>query len=73
MITSAIEAHEERDVAFIDIPGAFLHVLADEEIYMILCGTLYDIMVMFDPSLYLQYITYDSKGQALLYVKMNKA
>ena len=40
MITSAIEAHEERDVEIIDIPGAFLHVLTDEDIYMLLRGTL---------------------------------
>ena len=30
MITSAMEAHEERDVSIIDIPGAFLHALTDE-------------------------------------------
>ena len=35
-----MEAHEERDVAIIDIPGAFLHALTDEEIYMILRGPL---------------------------------
>ena len=39
MITSATEAHEERDVAIIDISGIFVHALTDEEIYMILCGT----------------------------------
>ena len=30
MITSVIEAHEERNVAIIDIPGAFLHALTEE-------------------------------------------
>ena len=32
MITSAIEDNEERNVAIIDIPGAFLHAFTDEEI-----------------------------------------
>ena len=73
MITSAIEAHEECDVAIIDIPGEFLHALTDEDIYMLLPSTLAELTVMVDPSLYHQYITYNSKGQALLYVKMNKA
>ena len=73
MITSAIEAHEEHDVGSIDIPGAFLHVLTDEEIYMLLRDPLSELMVMVDPYLYLQYITYNSKVQALLYLKMNKA
>ena len=73
MITSAIEAHEERDVAIIDIPGAFLHALTDEESYMILCGPLAELMAMIEPSLYCQYITHNSKDQALFYMKTNKA
>ena len=50
MITSAIEAREERNVAIIDTPGAFLHALTDEEIYMILNGTLAELMVMVNHS-----------------------
>ena len=57
MITSAIEAHEERDVAIIDIPGAFLHALTDEEIYMLIRGPLEELMVMVDPYFYRHYIT----------------
>ena len=30
MITSATEAHEELNVAIIDIPGAFFHAFTDE-------------------------------------------
>ena len=32
MITSAIKSHAKRNVVIIDIPGAFLHALTDEEI-----------------------------------------
>ena len=59
MIPSAIEAHEERNVAIIDIPGTFLHALTDEEIFMLLCGRLAELMVMVDPYLYRQYKTYN--------------
>ena len=60
-------------MAIIDIPGAFFHALNDEEIYMLLRGPLAELMVMVDPYFYSQYITYDSKGHALVYVKMNKS
>ena len=73
MITSAIEAHEERDVTIIDIPGAFLHAHTDELIYILLRGPLAELMFMVDPVLYKDFITYDSKCQALMYVMINKA
>ena len=40
---------------------------------MLLRGPLSETMIMVDPVLYKDFITYDSKGQALMYVKMNKA
>ena len=62
LITSAIKAHKERDVATIDIPMAFLHAHTDELIYMLLRGPLAELMVMVDPVLYKDFITYDLKG-----------
>jgi hypothetical protein len=72
-ITAAIEAHEERHVAVLDIPGAYLHTETDEEVIMVLEGPLAEIMVKVAPRLYQKYITTNSKGEALLYVKMQKA
>ena len=40
---------------------------------MILRGPLAELMVMVDPVLYKDFITYDSKGRTLMYVRMNKA
>jgi hypothetical protein len=51
-ITSAIEAHEGREVITMDIPGAFLHAETDEEIHMLLRGQLAELMVKIDPKLY---------------------
>ena len=73
MITRAIEAHEGRDVATFDIPGAYLHALSDEQTIMLLKGPLAELLVMVDPKIYQKYVTYDSKGVPLMYANMNKA
>jgi hypothetical protein len=52
MITAAIDAHEQRNVATIDIPGAFLHASNDKETFMLLKGRLAKLMVQVDPQLY---------------------
>ena len=73
MITTAINAHEKRDVMKIDLPGAFLHAYNDEEIYMLLKGELAELMVLVDPEYYRPFLFHDSKGVALMYTRMNKA
>jgi hypothetical protein len=72
-ITAVIDAHEGRDVACFDIPGAFLHADSDEDITMVLKGRLAELMVQVAPNLYRKYISIDRKGTAILYVKMLKA
>ena len=72
-MTDLIEAYEERDVAKLDIPGAFLHTETDKDVIMVLEGTLAELMVQVNPYLYRKYITKKSKGKPLLYVKMCKA
>jgi hypothetical protein len=72
-ITTVIEAHEGRNVACFDIPGAFLHADIDKDITMVLKGRLAELMVQVAPNLYRKYITVDRKGTAILYVKMQKA
>jgi len=77
MITGAIEAHEGRVTATIGVPGAFLNAyldtVTDEEVLMLLKGKLAELMVMVQPKMYRKYVTYDSKGNPMLYVKMSKA
>jgi hypothetical protein len=72
-ITTVISAHEGRDVACFDIPGAFLHANLDEDITMVLKGRLTELMVQVAPNLYRKYISVDRKGTTILYVKMQKA
>jgi len=72
-ITDVIDAHEGRNVACFDIPGAFLHADVDEKITMVFKGRPAELMVQVALSLYRKYITVDRKGTAILYIKMQKA
>ena len=73
MITASIDTHERRNVATIDIPGAFLHAYNNKETIMLLRGRLAELMVQVDPQIYQKYVIYDQNNQALLYVKLSKA
>jgi hypothetical protein len=44
-LTLVVDAHEKRDVACSDIPGAFLHAYSNEDITMVLKGRLAELMV----------------------------
>ncbi len=72
-ITAVVDAYEERNVAYFDLPGAFLHADFDNDITMILKGRLAELMVQVVPNLYRKYISVDRKRSAILYVKMQKA
>ena len=67
-ITRVIDALENRAVAILDLPGAFLHANNNEEIVMALEGPLAEMMAMVDPKLYRKHITTNSKGKSVLYV-----
>ncbi len=72
MISAIIDAHKGRDVATIDILGAFLNAYNDKEMIMLLKGCLAKLMVQVDPQLYCKYIIHDSKNQPFLYAKLTK-
>ena len=56
MITAAIDGHQERDIAPMDIPDTFLQEENDKFILMSLQGKLAEMMVRVDPELYRKYI-----------------
>eukprot|EP00804_Cyclotella_cryptica_P010775 CCRYP_008726-RB/>CCRYP_008726-RB protein AED:0.29 eAED:0.29 QI:0/-1/0/1/-1/1/1/0/375 len=72
-LTGAVDAYQRRDVAFIDLPGAFLHTLTDEKIIMVLRGELCELMCMVDPKLYRKYVCKDRRGKPVLYVELYKS
>jgi hypothetical protein len=73
MITAAIDAHEQCNVATINIPGAFLHAYNAKETFLLLKGCLAELMVQVDAQLYRKFVINDKNNQALLYVKLSKA
>ena len=50
-ITVVIDTHEGRDIACVDILGAFLHAELDEDITMIVKGRLAELMVQVAPNI----------------------
>jgi hypothetical protein len=45
LIIATIDAFEGRDVAIVDVPGAFLSADMDEEVVMTIRGRLAELMV----------------------------
>jgi Reverse transcriptase (RNA-dependent DNA polymerase) len=72
MISCTIDAKEGRDVAILDIPGAFMQVDMDEVVHMRLEGTMADLVVKLSPKTYEKYITYEG-NKRVLYVQLKKA
>ena len=73
VITAAIEYHYRRYVTKMETPGEYLQNDTDENVIILLKGILTDIMATVNPKLYRKYIITNKKGEALLYVKIQKA
>ena len=64
---------EKRDVATVDIPGAFMQSdMEGRDTYMKIEGKMVDILSKVDPSLYEEHTTTEN-GKKVLYVKLKKA
>lgn len=72
-LMGAVDAYQQRDAAFINLPGAFLHMITDKNIIMVLRYELCELMCMIDPKLYRKYLCKDKKGKPLLYVELYKS
>jgi Reverse transcriptase (RNA-dependent DNA polymerase)/Zinc knuckle len=70
-LTSVIDAREHRDVATVDVPGAFMQADMDDVVYMRLDGVMVDLLIEIDPS-YNEFVTLE-KGKRVLYVRLVKA
>jgi hypothetical protein len=72
MLSCTIDAKEERDVATVDIPGAFMQADMDETVHMKLEGTMAELLVKLDPKLYRKYVQMEN-GKQVLYLELRKA
>ena len=68
MLTATIDALEGRDVAVVDIPGAYLSADVDDEVHVVFRGTIAEMMVAADPALYRPLVSYE-KLKADIYVR----
>ena len=76
-LSVAIDSFEGRDVATVDVPGAFLQTKLkenDEEIFMVLRGKLAVLLCKQNPSKYDQHLKFDhNKKEHYIHVKLKKA
>jgi hypothetical protein len=71
-MSAAIDALERRDVATVDIPGAFMQADMVGDVHMRLEGKIADLFSQLEPELYNKYLK-KVKGKTVMYVKLKKA
>jgi hypothetical protein len=72
-LMAVINALEGREVAIINIPGAFMQVdLEDETIHVLLTRKMVDLLLEIDRELYEPYLVQE-RGELTMYVKLLKA
>jgi hypothetical protein len=74
MLTCVIDAQEDRDIAVVDIPNAFVQTVVDEEdaehrVIVRIRGPLVDILVSIAPDVYGPYVSTNKSGQKVLIVE----
>jgi hypothetical protein len=65
MLSATIDAIEERAVATVDIPWAFMQADIDEVVHVRFEGEISEIIVRMNPKLYRKYVR-DENGKAVL-------
>ena len=80
LLSCVIDAMEDRNVATVDIPNAFVQTKLDlkdkqgmkQRVIMKITGNLADLLLKTAPELYEEYVVYE-KGQPVIYVLLLKA
>ena len=60
MLTATINTIEVRDVAVVDIPGAYLSTDMNDDVHVVFRGMLADLVVASDPALYQPCVLYEA-------------
>ena len=66
------DAHEGRVVVTADVPGAFLHSNVRDTVYVVVNGSLVEILIRSNPK-YKQFVHKTKDGKPLVYLKLRKA
>ena len=71
-MTAVINAMENRTVAVVDIPGAFMQADMDPGVYMRIDGTMAELLMEIDHDMYQPHMVME-KGKPVIYVELLKA
>ena len=71
-MTAVIDAMENRTVAVVDIPGAFMQADMDQGVYMRIDGAMADLLMEIDYDMYHPHMVKE-KGKPVIYVELLKA
>jgi len=70
MLSCAVDTNEVRYIIVTDIPGPFLHTDMENNVHMLLEGTIAELIIKLDPSIYRKHIWYNQIGKPMLYAQL---
>ena len=73
MLSCIIDAYENRDVATVDVPGAFLQIAMDDLVYMTIRGDATRQLVKANPDKYGSFLKSGKRGEPYIITKLKKA
>ena len=73
LITAFVETTKEREVAVIDLQGAFLHAKYERKVLMKMEEKLAELMIKMEPKIYRKYVTAKKQGKPMVCVLLHKA
>ena len=71
-LTAAIDALENREVAVLDVPGAFMQADIDELVHVRFTGEMVNMLLHIDYNMYKDYVVTE-KGEKVMYMELLKA
>ena len=71
-LTAVIDALENRDVAVLNVPGAFMQADIDELVHVRLTGEMVKMLLQIDKEMYSEYVVME-KGEQVLSMELLKA
>ena len=72
VLTAVIDALENRDVAVLDVPGAFMQADIDELVHVRFTGEMVKMLLQIDEQMYSEYVMME-KGEQVMYMELLKA
>jgi len=73
MLSCTIDVKEGRYVVVTDIPGALLHANMEQDVHMLLEGTIAELIINLEPRLYRKYIWKNRHDKPMIYIKLKRA